>query len=218
MQSSELSKQILACTECAKLDNSLADTVRPFVKPCANFDIYTNWKIAPVRVAFVAEAPPGNSEGYFYDPNPHVNYMETLRNSLFELLELKGETTAAKLAQFKENGCFLIDAIKCRCRKKSGQPPESITVTCAGKWLTKELTALTPRRICTLGKAAKLALSQVKGFRELSTYSVTTNCGRIVETEMCPVMIWPFPSWRNEKYYTSKINEFKRFCQTQKEE
>lgn len=214
MQSSGLSKQILACTECARLGDSRADTVKPFIKPCANFDIYTNWKTTPVKVAFIAEAPPGNSEGYFYDPTPHVNYMETLRNSLFDLLELRGETTTAKLAQFKENGYFLVDAIKCRCRKKSGQPPKSITTICAEKWLTKELTELTPSRICTLGKAAKLALSQLKAFRELSAYSVTADCGRIVETEMCPVMIWPFPSWRNEKYYTSKIDLFKRFYQT----
>lgn len=89
---SELSQIILSCTECNKLEDSVAETVRPFVKPCAHFDIYTNWKPVPVKVAFIAEAPPGNSEGYFYDPLPHVNYRETLRASLFDLLELKGET------------------------------------------------------------------------------------------------------------------------------
>ena len=213
---SKLSQSILSCTECNKLEDSVAETVRPFVKPCAHFDIYTNWKPVPVKLAFIAEAPPGNSEGYFYDPLPHVNYMETLRASLFDLLELRGETTSARLAQFKERGYFLLDAIKCRCRKKNGQPPELVTRTCGEKWLMSELTELDfPKRICVLGKAAKLALSQLKAFYELSVHSVTTDCGRIVQTDMGQVLIWPFPSWRNEKYYKSKIDDFKRFCYVQ---
>jgi len=95
--SSELSKRILHCTECNELPNSKAATVRSFTKPCAQFDIYTNWKSERVSVAFIAEAPPRNSDGYFCDPEPCANYKETLRKALFESLELAGKSTSANL-------------------------------------------------------------------------------------------------------------------------
>lgn len=209
----ELSKAILPCRECDKLPANAAATVAPFVKPCAVFDIYGNWKPNPVKVLFIAEAPPGNSDGYFYDPRRHAGYKETLRNALFELLELKGSDTATKLEDFKRRGYFLVDAVKCRCKKTNGQPPQQVTKTCARKWLHRELQELeNPDRICLLGKAALLALSQVPGFEDVSRYSVTKDCGKILETDTAKALIWPFLGWRNEKYYGQKIPVFKEFC------
>jgi len=203
----------MLCAECKALSDSDAATVRPFRKPCAQFDIYTTWKPRPFRVVFIAEAPPANSDGYFYDSKPHANYKETLRKALFELLELKGDDTSARLFEFKKRGYFLVDAIKCRCKKTNGQPLASVTRTCAGKWLAQELEEVgSPSRICVFGLAARLALSQVKGFEELSRYSVTRDCGEVIKAERGEVLIWPFLGWRNEEYYLPKIPMFKRFC------
>ena len=203
----------MLCAECKALSDSDAATVRPFRKPCAQFDIYTTWKPRPFRVVFIAEAPPANSDGYFYDSKPHANYKETLRKALFELLQLEVNGTEARLFEFRRRGYFLVDAIKCRCEKKNGQPPESVTKTCSRKWLTPELEEIGfASRICVLGKAALLALSQVKGFEGLLRYSVIRDCGKVIWAEGREVLIWPFLGWRNERHYLPKIPMFKRFC------
>lgn len=208
-----LSELILPCRECNKLPEPARATVDPFVKPCARFDIYGNWRPNPLKVLFIAEAPPGNSEGYFYDPSRHAGYKETLRKGLFGLLELTGSDTAAKLDHFKRRGYFLVDSVKCRCKKTNGQPPQEVTKTCARKWLGRELEEVGyPDRICILGRAASLALSQVPGFEDVSRYSVTKDCGKILETDTAKVLIWPFLGWRNEKDYAQKIPVFKEFC------
>lgn len=210
---SELAKSILACTRCETLNESAARTVRPFVKPCAESDIYINWKPERVKVVFIAEAPPGKSDGYFYDPRRYPGYKETLRTALFSLLELVGTDISAKLAEFKGRGYFLVDAIKCRCKKTNGQPPKRVTETCARRWLQQELEEIgKPDRICALGKAALLALSQLAGFEHLSRYSVTDDCGEVVDANQRKVLIWPFLGWRNERIYTEKIHIFKEFC------
>lgn len=95
---SKLAKRILPCQECDRLASVAAASVRPFAKPCAQFDIYTKWKPSAVKVPCIAEAPPGTSEGYFYDHLPRPGSREILRRNLFDLLEFKGADTAAKLA------------------------------------------------------------------------------------------------------------------------
>lgn len=210
---SDLSKQILPCRACETLSPRAAASVRPFVKLCASLDIYTHWKPNPVKVLFLAEAPPGNSKGYFYDPIRHEGYRETLRRKLFELLEVTGRDRAAQLVEFKRLGYFLADAIKCRCKKFNGQPPEAVTRMCAGKWLLKELEELGwPRRICVLGKAALLALSQVPGFESLGGRSLSEDCGEVVTAGWARVLIFPFLSGRNKRIYATHLDEFKAFC------
>lgn len=212
-QLSKLSQKILPCNECARLPDKAAQTVRPYVKPCAELDIYANWKPAPIRLVFIAEAPPGDSKGYFYDPRPHPNYKETLRRELFKLLDLNLGDATTKLAEFKRRGYFLLDAIKCRCKKRNGQPPKPVTTTCARKWLSEELEEVgRPEKICILGKAALLALSEVVGFQGLKTYSVKDDCGEVVKIGQHKVLIWPFLGWRNERYYGAKVSTFKKFC------
>ncbi len=211
-QLSELSLRIHTCTDCEELPRDLALTVQPFLKPCAQFDIYSNWKPNSVSVVFIAESPPGTSEGYFYDPQPRSGYKEILRKALFDLLEISKGDTNIKLDQFKRRGFFLLDAIKCRCKKKGGQPPQPVTKTCARKWLSEELEEIgNTRRICILGKAALLALSELDGLGGLTEYSVRENCGEVVEYGQYSVLIWPFLGWRNERNYRSKISIFKEF-------
>lgn len=188
-------------------------TVRPFVKPCAEFDIYAERKSGPIKVLFLAEAPPGSSKGYFYDPLPHPGYKEILRKSLFELLEITGSDTEAKLVHFEARGYFLADAVKCRCKKTGGQPPTPVTRTCGRKWLPEELQELgKPRRICILGRSALLALSQVQGFEELADHSVIEDCGEVIPAAWAEVLIWPFLGWRNQRRYAAHLPVFRSFC------
>jgi len=210
---SELATRIRGCTACDSLPLSAAVTVRPFIKPCSEFDIYTSWKPEHVSLVFIAEAPPGNSDGYFYDPRSHPGYREILRTALFDLLRLEGTDNAARLATFKARGYVLIDAVKCRCKKTGPQPPSSVTKTCATKWLRWELEQMgSPNRICLLGKTALLALSEVDGFDQLSRYSVTSHCGQTCVVGRQKVLIWPFPSKRNAHIYRTKLDSLREFC------
>ena len=210
---SELATRIRGCTACDSLPLSAAVTVRPFVKPCAEFDIYTSWKPERVSLVFIAEAPPGNSEGYFYDPRSHPGYREILRTQLFDLLRLGGIDTAARLAAFRARGYVLLDAVKCRCKKTDGQPPRGVTTTCARRWLRTELDEFpNVERICILGRAALLALSQLDGFGGLAQYSVKRDCGRVFSTNRVKVLIWPFLGWWNERVYRQHLPTLKRFC------
>jgi len=212
-QPSQLASRIHGCTACDSLPLSAAVTVRPFVKPCSEFDIYTTWKPEPVSVVFIAEAPPGNSEGYFYDPRSHPGYREILRTELFKLLRLEGIDTAPRLAAFKARGYVLLDAVKCRCKKTDGQPPQAVTTTCGRRWLRSELDEFrNVERICVLGRAALRALSQLEGFEGLGQYSVRGDCGRVFATERVKVLIWPFLGWRNERVYRQHLSTFERFC------
>jgi hypothetical protein len=152
------------------------------VKPSADFDIYSDWKPQAITVAFVAEAPPGNSDGYFYDPEPRPNYAETLRRALFEFLRVEGADTRAKLEMFKGRGYILLDTVKCRCRKKgdAGQLPTAIIRTCAGTWLGRELEEVgSPAPICLLGRAALRGLAEVPGFEALSALTIDRDAPAI---------------------------------------
>lgn len=184
------------------------------MKPCTELNIYTRWRPkGSVKVLFIAESPPRNSEGYFYNPKTDKNCKPTLRVSLFELLEIGARNAESGLQEFKDRGFFLVDTIKCRCRKRSGSPPRSVIRTCATKWLPQELSHLRwPKRICILGKTAQLGLSMVNGFQNVADYRVTSDCGKTVKCEKVDVLIWPFPSRRNRKHYASKVSAFRSFC------
>lgn len=193
--------------------SSVAATVRPFVKPCSQLDIYTNWKPDPVKVVFLAEAPPGKSEGYFYDHRSHLGYAETLRKALFDFLELDSPNTKGNLVQFKRRGYLLLDAVKCRCKKKGGQPPTGVRRTCATRWLGRELHEIPgAARIVVLGRTALLGLSEVEEFEQLARCSVIDNCGEVREIADRTVLIWPFPNWRNEDTFRPHLTTFKKFC------
>jgi len=195
---SQLVVKIGGCIACDSLPPAAAATVRPFVKPCAEFAIYIRWRPVNLTVAFIAESPPGTSEGYFYDPEPRPGYAEVLRRALFRILSLPGEDVSSKLTAFKQRGYMLLDAVKCRCKKTGPQPPQSVTKLCGRMWLQRELVEIgNPLRVCVLGKTALLALSQVAGFESLTRWTVSRNCGSVVKAGQCEILIWPFPSDRN---------------------
>lgn len=99
-------------------------------------------------------------------------------------MEITDSDRSKALNAFKDRGYFLIDGIKCRCRKGSGgKPLENVARTCGSTWMQRELEEElgNPEKICTLGRTAKIGLSEVEGFRELDQYSPKKDCGRIVE-------------------------------------
>ncbi len=78
--------------------------------------------------------------------------------------------------------------------------------------ITGSSSEMAIERICILGKAALLALSQLAGFDELARYSVRRDCGRVVTVAGRRVLVWPFLGWRNERAYASHVSIFREFC------
>jgi uracil-DNA glycosylase len=206
-------RDLISCADCRKYAVSSTLKRWNFQKPCVQYETHAVWKPDPVKVLFVAESPPGTSEGYFYDPEKHEGYKEILRTELFRLLRIDGTGTDTRLAQFKKRAYFLSDAVKCRCDKGTRpQVPRSLATNCGRNWLMRELTLLKPDKVCTLGRAALMALATVPGYQELSTKKAGRDCGTIVHAKR-PVLVWVFPSDRTSNYTKGKENVFSKFTQ-----
>ena len=148
-----LQVQLSTCEDCRKFSASSTLEKWHFQKPCIKYKTHTDWKPEHVKVVFIAEAPPGTSEGYFYEPKPTEGYAEILRTHLLDLLKIDHTDITEALKKFKKSGYFLTDAIKCRCDKGSrSHPPSELSENCGRRWLGRDLTSLDPDRVCALGK------------------------------------------------------------------
>ncbi len=213
-----LSGEIQNCTKCSQQGEKARLSVNGFIKPSILFHTWNVWKPSRIKVVFIAEAPPGSGDGYFYNPDSLPGSGETLSRALFELLEIAASDRKRALDTFKERGYFLIDGIKCRCSKEVAgvKALEAVTRNCGRTWMQRELVEAlgSPERICTLGRTAKIALSEVEGFSELDRYSAKKDCGSIVEIGKTKVLLWLYPGWRNYPIYSKKMEIFRSFCST----
>jgi len=205
-------RDLTSCEDCGKYAVSSTLERWNFLKPCVQYKAHAVWKPDQVKVLFIAESPPGTSEGYFYDPEKREGYKEILRTELFRLLRIDGSDTDRGLAEFKKREYFLSDAVKCRCDKGTRpQVPTSLATNCGRNWLMRELHLLKPNKVCTLGKAALSALATVPGYQELSTEKAGRDCGTVVHGKR-PVLVWVFPSDRTSNYAKGKENIFSKFA------
>jgi len=204
--------ELVPCTDCKRFDSSIKLEKWNFGKPCTQYRTHTAWRPEHVKVVYVAESPPGTSEGYFYEPKHVEGYSEILRDHLFDLLEIDRSGIEQALKVFKERGYFLTDAVKCRCDKgERSHPPKTLAVNCGRKWLERELEILQPDRICVLGKTGKEALEVVPGYELLKEKKVGRDCGTILNARKS-VLIWVFPSDRAAQYYAGKEDAFYKFA------
>jgi len=204
--------QLSTCEDCRKLAKSSTLERWNFQKPCIKYKTHIDWKPEHVKVAFIAEAPPGTSEGYFYEPKPVEGYAQILRNHLLDLLGINRDNIEQAIKDFKTSGSFLTDAIKCRCDKGGrSHPPKTLARNCGGKWLERELRILQPDRICILGRTGKEALEVVPGYEELQTKTVGPDCGEVVNARK-PVLVWVLPSDLTLQYSKGKEERFLAFA------
>jgi hypothetical protein len=75
---------------------------------------YAYPKKAPITILFVAESPPAQGKGFFYDES-HNNTI--FRDTLFEYINLAGLGPVHGLQEFNNKGYYLADAINCRWDK-----------------------------------------------------------------------------------------------------
>lgn len=196
-----LTHNIEICKKCISLtsDNRLKIDNKPYVK----FQVETKWKPKTgIKVLFIAESPPWNgNQRYFYH---EIDEKRTnLRKEVLRHLNLKN------LKEFKEEGYFLIDAIKCRINKKGKKKvPKQALKDCSDQFLMKEITNLKPQTIFVLGKSAKQALQQHPEFLNLQNHKVTEDYDNTLSKYRIILSIYPGGQTR---IYESKIkNDFSK--------
>jgi hypothetical protein len=204
-------RDLASCQSCRKFPTSSTLEKWEFQKPSVQFKTYSAWKPPYVKVLFLAESAPGTSEGYFYDPEPNDDYGENLRTGLFQLLTINHPLVADSLKEFRDQGYFLSDGVKCRCDKGDrSHPPSILAENCGQTWLGREIDVLNPDKICTLGNTALEALGVVRGYEKAATAKAGRDCGTILEAKR-PVLVWVFPSDRTSNYAKGKENVFYKF-------
>ena len=136
----------------------------------------------PTRLLFISVAPPCGGSYFWDDTRP-----DGLRKGLFEALNKdevlkKTGQRISTLSEFREQGFFLVPAVKCpSCEKGKDHHPASEAVKNCAEFLHKECESLSPERILALGQIPMQSVSKlfnikipptVKRFRE-KTFWIT---------------------------------------------
>jgi uracil-DNA glycosylase len=165
-----ITTDIQRCTKC--LDERIVshDTLIASKKPYVEFNVEEEWKRDRVSILLIAESPPWNGkQRYFYNQK----VAEKRTNLRKEVLKYLGLQT---LEEFRDNGYFLVDAIKCRLNKSQNKSVPSLVLrNCAHKFLHKEIVTLNPTIIFVLGNSAKKALEEFSEFQELKKHNITDD-------------------------------------------
>jgi uncharacterized phage protein (TIGR02220 family) len=204
MVSMTLTHEIEKCTKCENLEDDRLGTDE---KPCVKFQVETKWKPKNgINVLFIAESPPWNGkQRYFYNPDI-VEKRTNLRKEVLRHLNLK------TLEEFRDNGYFLIDAIKCRLNKKEKKNvPTQVLQNCSAKFLQREITQLKPQTIFVLGNSAKRALQTLPKFWELKEQKVTGK----YDKKTSHVILCVYPGGQTRKYKNEINHAFSKIHPTQ---
>ena len=101
----------------------------------------------PTRLLFISVAPPWGGSYFWDNTRP-----DALRKGLFEALQ-KAEQSISTLSEFRDQGFFLIPAVKCpSCKNGNDHLPTSTALKNCAPFLRKECESLSPERILALGK------------------------------------------------------------------
>jgi len=194
-----LSDEIEKCTRCLDIGIAGSSRLNTDQKPYVKFDVERKWRQSRVRVLFIAESPPRNGkERYFY--NPTTDSKGGLRKEVLRYLDLRS------LEELRDEGYYLIDAIKCRLNKskqlKALLRLNKIARTCANQFLLRETNELKPETIFVLGDSAKKTLERFPEFQALKRHKITEEFDQKLNSHR--VILCVFPGGQT-RLHTDKI-------------
>lgn len=195
----DLAEKIQRCTRC--IDECLAspDRLNTSEKAYVKFDVEKTWKPEKVNVLFIAESPPWNGKQRYFYREDIVENRTGLRKEVLKHLGLDS------LKEFKSEGYFLVDAIKCRLNKsKRKSVPRRVLRTCANQFLHTEITGLKPATIFILGNSSKHAVEEFSEFQDLKKHKIKDDYDKNLSGYR--VILCPYPGAQNR----ACINETKR--------
>ncbi|HDS45674.1 MAG TPA: hypothetical protein ENN68_06240 [Methanomicrobia archaeon] len=199
----QLQEEIKRCRKCGALclrGVQCPDARVPAIEPRA------------VKLLFISEAPPLNSQSYFF--NERAN--DRLRERLFGILRNDVGLPIETLSDLVAAGFYLLPTVKCPSAREAHNtaPRGSVIQCCADAHLSRELTYIKPAGICLLGRTALqgfLALSEQGYVRTQGTSKLSGNvsevAGMLLATKLVrvnhTVMVIPsyWPTRRHRKYH-----------------
>lgn len=178
-----------------------------------------------VKVLFVAESPPwaaGRHEvtgppdclrpdyPYFWnDRYDRAAYRRGasplslgLAENLFLLLGLDGASRRENLDLFSGQGFYLVDTVKCVFRKnRKASIPNDLVRMSAREILGREIAALAPEYVVSLGNTALAGLREIEPYASaLFGAQTVTTIPREAFFEENRLLCLPYPGWRNRRY------------------
>ena len=113
----------------------------------------------PTRLLFISVAPPWGGS-YFWDDTRPDGLRKGLFKALNEALKKTGQSIST-LSEFRDQGVFLVPAVKCpSCKNGKDHLPASTAVKNCAPFLHKECKSLSPERILALGKIPMQSVSK----------------------------------------------------------
>jgi uracil-DNA glycosylase len=200
MNWNELEGEIKRCRKCS--ENGLSRVRCPDVR-------VPTLEPQDVKLLFISEAPPLNTQFYFYNENSN----DRLRNRLFSILR-DMDFEISTIQDFDDAGFFLLPSVKCPSARDGCNiaPSGRVIKLCAGQHLKREIECIKPDGVCLLGRTALQGLSCLRDMGDARVYdSVDLRCpvselaGKVLDvkflgknTKLIP-SYWP--TQRHRKYH-----------------
>lgn len=195
-------------------NDKLRERIDTTYLPCKEYLAYSRWQPPEtVVVLFLAESPPwSGKKNYFYNENYRPpDGKRNLRSILFEKLDLRSNEEG--LTDFKAEGFFLSDSVKCVFRKRlstdtpgTGKKtiPDSLIELSVEKVLEEEVACIEPRIIFLLGKTSRKALRYIDRFNS----ALKDTCfGDRVYADNVSIIYCPFLNERNLNRFETEIDK-----------
>jgi len=199
MNWNELQGEIKQCTKCREEGFS---KVR-----CPDIRVPT---LEPqnVKLLFVSEAPPLNTQFYFYNEDSN----DRLRNRIFGILcDVSYEINS--INDFNDAGFYLLPTVKCPSARdgRNTAPNARVIKLCAAEHLKREIAFIKPNGVALLGRTALQGflrlckLWDVHDSVDLGRGTVSEVAGNVLEVKILDKGVKVIPSYwptrRHRKYH-----------------
>jgi len=199
MNWNELQEGIKRCTKCREEGLSgvrCPDARAPTLEP------------KNVKLLFVSEAPPLNTQFYFYNENSN----DRLRNRVFGILHDVGYELRS-IKDFNDAGFYLLPTAKCPSARDglNAAPGARVITLCAGRHLKREIEFIKPDGVVLLGRTALLGflhlckLWDMHDPIDLGRGTVSEVAGKVLEMKILDKDVKVIPSYwptqRHRKYH-----------------
>jgi hypothetical protein len=189
------------------------------MKPSLEYEV-SKWIPNKLKALFVGDAPSfhprsksQNTDSFFYNPQESFRILGVkepligpISYNLFELLNINNDLPKIeKLKQFKDKGCFYIEALKCRVDRFSRKKIINKTIKNCSYYLQKDLEELNHSILVVMGERALYGLKNC-----LMDSSVLPHMSLIQMVEQMrykplqltnqKLFLVPLPIWLNRSY------------------
>ncbi|MHC1600171.1 MAG: uracil-DNA glycosylase family protein [Candidatus Methanospirareceae archaeon] len=192
-----LQEEIKQCTKCN--EEGLSEVRCPDIR-------VPTLEPGNVKLLFVSEAPPLNTQFYFYNEVSN----DRLRNRLFGILHDVGYEINS-INDFYDAGFYLLPTAKCPSTRngRNTAPSARVIKLCAGQHLKREIAFIKPDGVVLLGRTALqgfLRLCNLWGVHvQDSVGTVSEVAGRVLKVKILDkdvkVISSYWPTRRHRKYH-----------------